>query len=145
MDDANEAEPFITVTRNTTTVLHSNYDNLVVTEVILLLSCKATTEMCGGSNVGQLRSQELRQSFHLLGRYRPQCSCGKAMFSQAPVILFTGEGVYPSMNWGRHPLGKHIPACTRADSPLGRHIRACTGALGQIPPDNHYSGRYASY
>ena len=110
MDDANEAEPFITVTRNTTTVLHSNYDNLVVTEVNLLPSCKATTEMYGVLNVGQLGSREFRQSFHLLGHYRPQCSCGKAMFSQAPVILFTGEGVYPSMHWGRHPPGQTYPS-----------------------------------
>ena len=29
--------------------------------------------------------------------YRPQCSCGKVMFSQASVILFIG-GVYPSMH-----------------------------------------------
>ena len=98
MDDANEGEPFITVTKNTMTVLHSNYDNLVVTEIILLPSCKAMTEMCGGANVGQLRSQEFRQSFHLLGHYRPQRSCVKVMFSQASVIVFTGEGVYPSMH-----------------------------------------------
>ena len=47
--------------------------------------------------------------------YRPQRSCGKAMFLQASVILFTGGGLYPSMHWGRHPL-------------LGRH------PIGQTPP-----------
>ena len=44
-------------------------------------------------------------------------SCGKVMFSQASVILFTG-GVYPSIHWGRPPdtpfwvdtlLGSHFP------------------------------------
>ena len=33
--------------------------------------------------------------------YRPQRSCGKVMFSQASVILSTGEGVC-----GRHPPAK---------------------------------------
>ena len=57
--------------------------------------------------------------------YRPQCSCGKIMFSQASVILFTG-GV-----WQTPP----------PDIPLGRHPRTDT------PPtrDGHCSGRYASY
>ena len=48
------------------------------------------------------------------GNYRPQHSCGKVMFLQASVILFTGGGGC-------------IQACTRADTPswadtpLGRH------------------------
>ena len=73
--------------------------------------------------------------------YRPQRSCGKVMFS---VILFTGgisqhapgqtppfqadisqhalgqtplRQTYPSMHWGRHLPGRHIPACTGADTP----------------------------
>ena len=49
--------------------------------------------------------------------YRPQCSCGKVIFSQASVILSTG-GVYPSMHWGRHPLGRYPPENTpRSDTP----------------------------
>ena len=35
--------------------------------------------------------------------YRPQCSCGKVMFSQACVKNSVG-GVYPSMHWDRHSL-----------------------------------------
>ena len=37
---------------------------------------------------------------------------------------------YSSMHWGRHPpLGRHIPACTGADTPPAcRHIPAYTGA-----------------
>ena len=69
-----------------------------------------------------------------------------------------GRGkVYPSMHWDRHStLGRHIPACTGAY--MGRHIPVCMGrhpsladisqhALGQTPPspDDHCSGRYASY
>ena len=58
--------------------------------------------------------------------YRPQRSCGKVMFSQESVILFTGGGC--------------IPACTGTDTsrqtPPGRHTP---------PPDGHCSGRYASY
>ena len=54
--------------------------------------------------------------------YRPQRSCGKVMFSQASVILFTRGGVYPSMHWGRHPTWEDTP-----------------------PPDSHCSVRYASY
>ena len=33
--------------------------------------------------------------------YRPQCSCGKVMFSQVSVILFTGGGGVGVC--GRHP------------------------------------------
>ena len=78
----------------------------------------------------------------------PQRSCGKVMFLHLSVILFTGRGVpqhalgqtYSSVHWGRHPLGRHIPACTGADTPRqtypsmhwGRHIPACTGT--DTPP-----------
>ena len=47
--------------------------------------------------------------------YRPQRSCGKVMFSQASVILFTGgwdpPGRHPRQTPlpGRHPLGRHPP------------------------------------
>ena len=74
--------------------------------------------------------------------YRPLRSCGKVMFSQASVILFTEVGcVYPSMHWGRHPDwlcfhrrlsfcshgGVCIPACTGADTPWAE-------TPGQTPP-----------
>ena len=55
--------------------------------------------------------------------YRPQRSCGKVMFSQASVILFT---------WGvsaRHPPGQ--------TPPLGRHPRADTPP-SRHPPDRHH-------
>ena len=50
--------------------------------------------------------------------YRPQRSCGKVMFSQASVILFTGVCVWQTPPWadtpppGRQPLGRHLPADT---------------------------------
>ena len=73
--------------------------------------------------------------------YRQQRSCGKVMFSQASVILFTAGGVYPSMHWGRHP---------QADTPWqtlpGRHL------LGRHPPwadtpwaDTHQADTIISY
>ena len=71
--------------------------------------------------------------------YRPQRSCGKAMFSQASVILFTGEGEF-------------IPACTGADThPSGIHSPWTDTPMGRPPPlsrhqpDDHCSERYASY
>ena len=39
-----------------------------------------------------------------LNLYRPQRSCGKVMFSEASVILFTG-GCLPSACWDTSPLG----------------------------------------
>ena len=73
--------------------------------------------------------------------YRPQRSCGKVMFSQASVILFTGGGgVYAQHALGqtpplpgrhppgRHPLGRHCPGQT---PPLGRHV-----PQGRHPPAN---------
>ena len=64
----------------------------------------------------------------ILVYYRPQRSCGKVMFSQASVILFTGEGVYPSMHWGRHPPWTDTPRQTPPwiDTPLAKHPRANT-------------------
>ena len=81
------------------------------------------------------------------------------MFLHLCVILFTGEGVYPSMHLGRHHLGQtypsmhwgrppwlDIPQCTGADSPLGLtypRMHCCRHppwadisqyALGQSPP-----------
>ena len=58
----------------------------------------------------------------LLFYYRPQHSCGKFMFSQASVILFTGGGT--RMHLGRHPpgqtppMGRHPPGPTPARRPL---------------------------
>ena len=65
------------------------------------------------------------ESFYI---YRPQRSCGKVMFSQASVILFTGMGnvadtpwqITPPLHPGRHPPGRHPP--------LGRH------SIGQTTP-----------
>ena len=78
--------------------------------------------------------------------YRPQHSCGKIMFLHLSVILFTGVCVcvHPSMHWGRHPPGRHIPPCTGADPPpadISKHT------LGQTPPadtpvDRHPPGRH---
>ena len=50
--------------------------------------------------------------------YRPQRSCGKVMFSQASVILFTGGGDTPQTDtpWADTPFARHPPA----DTPLGR-------------------------
>ena len=55
--------------------------------------------------------------------YRPQRSCGKVMFSQASVILFTRGCVWQTPP-GRHPPGRY---------PSGRHPTAqCM--LGYTPP-----------
>ena len=97
----------------------------------------------------------------ILVYYRPQRSCGKVMFSQASVILFTGEGVYPSMHWGRHPPGqtppgRHPPGI---DTPLAKHPRAnnpqavhagihtpCPMHAGIPPsPSGHCIGRYGTH
>ena len=46
------------------------------------------------------------------------------MLSQGCVKNFVHGGVYTSIHWVRHPLGRHppFPADTlRADTPLGRH------------------------
>ena len=79
--------------------------------------------------------------------YRPQRSCGKVMFSQASVILLTGEGISAQgvCVW-QTPPGKHPPW---ADTPL---LSACwdthtplPSACWDTPPGGHCSGRYASY
>ena len=65
--------------------------------------------------------------------YGPQRSCGKVMFLHLSVILFRGVSQHAL---GQTPLpGRHIPACTGADThPLpGRHIPACTGADTPLP------------
>ena len=58
--------------------------------------------------------------------YRPQRSCGKAMFSQASVILFTGERL-----WQTHPLLADTPL------PVGRHPPTATAADGTHPTGMH--------
>ena len=93
--------------------------------------------------------------------YRSQRSCGKIMFTQTSVILFTG-GLYPSMHWadtpwqtppwvdtpwanppladtpplGRHCLGRHPPWQTPplGRHPLGRHPPGQTSPARQTPP-----------
>ena len=52
--------------------------------------------------------------------YRPQRSCGKVMFSQASVILFTGGVVWQTPPTGTHPLEQ---TATAADDthPTGMH------------------------
>ena len=62
---------------------------------------------------------------------------GKVMFLYLSVILFTGAGVYPSMQWGGHPLDRHPPRQT--PSLLGRHPpRILRDTVNKV-------GRYASY
>ena len=79
--------------------------------------------------------------------YRPQCSFGGVVFSQASVILFK-LGVYPGVHWGRHPPPpSSIPACNEVDTSLDS-IPACTGvdtpkavsqnALGWTTPIGQY-------
>ena len=90
--------------------------------------------------------------------YRPQRSCGKLMFSQASVILFTG-GVSAGHPPVRHPPGRHSTGQTPtkqtatlgrhtpwADIPPGRHPLG-RNPLGRHPPpaDGYCSGWYASY
>ena len=86
--------------------------------------------------------------------YRPQPSCGKAMFLQVPVILSRGMS-------GRHPQADTPQANTpQADTPPGqtpllfRHPPGQTSPFGQTPPwednplppsDGPCSGRYTSY
>ena len=98
-----------------------------------------------------VNAEEVKKTY-----YRPQRSWGKVMFSQASVILFTWEGVYPSMHWadthraytplGRHPRqtppGRHQPGQTPPDRhPLGRHPWVDTPrpdtSLGRHPPGRH--------
>ena len=67
--------------------------------------------------------------------YRPQRSCGKVMFSEASVILFTGGGRHPSP--GRHPA---LPSTCWDRNPPAQCM------LGYSPsPHGHCSGRCASY
>ena len=104
--------------------------------------------------------------------YRPQCSCGKVMFSQASVILFTEGGVCPGGEcvwqtpprqtppWAdtlTPPLARHTPPPDRhrADTPPGqtppRQTPTWQTPPSQTPPSRHpprdgyCSGRYASY
>ena len=99
--------------------------------------------------------------------YRPQRSCGKVMFSQASVILFTG-GVWQTLPppSEQTPLADPPPGQTpppRADTLKGTHFPGQTSPLGRHPPgrhptsadipwaeilpprDGYCSGQYASY
>ena len=71
--------------------------------------------------------------------YRPQRSCGKVMFLHLSVSHSVQRGVYPSMHWGRHPLGIHIPVCTGADTPRADISQY---ALWQTPPGQTYPSMY---
>ena len=66
----------------------------------------------------------------ILVYYRPQRSCGKVMFSQASVILFTGRGFVSQHALGQTPPDRHSlvdtprpPTVTAADGthPTGMH------------------------
>ena len=73
--------------------------------------------------------------------YRPQRSCGKVMFSQASVILSTGDVAETPLD--RHPPGRH-PLCPVH---AGIHTASLVHAGINSPPpsDGHCCGRYASY
>ena len=68
--------------------------------------------------------------------YHPQHSCGKLMFSQASVILFT-EGVS-----ARHPLGRHpqVDSLPEQIHPLGRPPQEDI----PLPPGRHPSQQTAT-
>ena len=99
-------------------------------------------------------------------------SCGKVMFLRLSVILFTGEGMYPNMQWagGVHPSMQrgvclwvkrgctpYGQTPTRVDTPWtyppadthpGRHpldIPLGRHPLGRHPQDGHWSCWYTSY
>ena len=103
--------------------------------------------------------------FRQITCYRPQRSCGKVMFSQASVILFTEEGVYPSMHLGSPPeQTPPVQTPPRADTPqadtppqcilgytppcpvhVGIHTLLPSACWDTCPPAGHCSRRYASY
>ena len=65
----------------------------------------------------------------LLDIYHPQLSCGKVMFSQVSVILFTGGGVWQTPpSPVRHPLGQ---------TPLPKQTPPWTDTPGQRSPGRH--------
>ena len=90
--------------------------------------------------------------------YRPQRTCGKVMFSQASVILFTGGACIPACT-GQTPPGRHptpLPsACWDTPAPPGQtppcpvhagiHTPPLSSACWDTSPGGHCSGRYASY
>ena len=94
--------------------------------------------------------------------YRPQRSCGKIMFLDLSLILFTGGSGRPP--WADTPLPGRPPwADTPGQTPLGRHplgrhpVEADTPQGSRHPPREQTpprsacweiratSGRYASY
>ena len=88
--------------------------------------------------------KELLMTSRYFGFYPPQCSCGKVMFSQASVILFTGGGVSDRYPLGRHLPGRHLPGRhppTRQTPP-----QADTAPGTQTPSaDGYCCGLYTSY
>ena len=74
--------------------------------------------------------------------YRPQRSCGKVMFSQVSVILFTGGGVYAQHALRQTPPspGRHPQADTPwENTPPGRHPPRTDTFPGQTPPPRQTS------
>ena len=69
--------------------------------------------------------------------YRPQRTFGKVMFSQMSVILSTRGVCLADTSLGRH-------TAPWVGTPLGRHTPRQTPSWVD-PPDDHCSGRYASY
>ena len=90
--------------------------------------------------------------------YCPQRSCGKVMFSQASVILFTGRrGVSVADTPGQTPPwadttqadtppGRHLQEDTPPweDTPLGRHSPPGKHPPGQTPPGPVHAGIHTS-
>ena len=92
--------------------------------------------------------------------YRPQRSCGKVMFSQTSMILFTG-GVYPSMHWGRHtpptqcmlgyttsPAQRMLGYTPPPQQPLQRtvrHLKLCLKEIEHISDTNRSTHRVNDY
>ena len=85
--------------------------------------------------------------------YHLQRSCSKVMFSQATVILSTGEMSARHTPPGRHPLGRHPPP--RQTHPQGRNLPGKTPPPqplqadtprqkppGQTPPGRQPPGRH---
>ena len=60
-------------------------------------------------------------SFSKLNCYRPQRSCGKVMFSQASVILFTRRGVWQTPPWPDTPLPPEMVTAADVTHPTGMH------------------------
>ena len=74
-------------------------------------------------------------SYLFPSNYRPQRSWGKVIFSQASVILFTGEGGLPQCMLGYHP-----PDQTPPPHQAHPHGAEHTGRYGQRAGGMHRTG-----